>query len=363
MIDDIYFQVGARLNRFPQKMPLVDEYLRILQEIFTPEEAAIAIRLPAQPAPLTDLCERVGMGERELRAVLERMAEKGTVFSIEREGRTRYSVVPFVPGIAEFQLMRADGSARERTFAVLFEEFEKKMTSLMTPETMQQLGGMEGKPFARVIPVEEEARSVTEILPYEIASAFLERENFFAVAKCYCRHHADLMGRPCKVTNAPEFGCMSFGDVARFVVHRGFGKEVSREEARRILDGCEKAGLVHCTNNVSDMMTFICNCCGCCCGILRLLVKYRYPLALARSNFIVQAARDACSGCGDCMNVCQVHALALREGTVCLDVDRCIGCGLCCASCPTGCLSLVRRKEIVVPGRATDPFIGVLEDG
>lgn len=362
MIEEIYFDLGVRLNRFPQKMPLVDEYLLILREIFTPEEAAVAIRLPAQPAPLSELCDRVGMAERDLQEVLERMAQKGTVFSFEREGITRYSAIPFVPGIAEFQLMRADGSDRERTFAILFEEFEKKMASLLNPETIEQLGEMGGRPFARVVPVEEEVRSLPEILPYEAVSTFLERESFFAVAKCYCRHHADLMGRPCKVTNAPQFGCMSFGEVARFIVHRGFGKEVSKEQAHQILDECEKAGLVHCTNNVSDMMTFICNCCGCCCGILRMLVKYQHPFALARSNFIAEASPDACSGCGACVNVCQVQALALREGEISVDVDRCIGCGLCSASCPTGGLRLVRREQTCMPASATDPFVGVLEE-
>ena len=361
MIPEIYYELGARLNRFSQKMPLVDDYLLILQEIFTPEEASLAIRLPAQPAALSELSGRTGMPEQVLGAILERMARKGTVFSLERDGRTEYSAIPFVPGIAEFQLMRGEGSDREKKFAALFEEFEKKMSALLTPEMMGQLEGMTGSPFARVIPVEEEVCSISQIFPYEKVCQLIEQEDCFAVAKCYCRHHADLMGRPCKVKGVPEVGCMSFGDVARFVVKRGFGREASREEARQILDGCEKAGLVHCTNNVSNLMTFICNCCGCCCGILRMVVKYNHPRALAQSNFFVQARPEDCSGCGDCVERCQVQALALEDLTVRVDSSRCIGCGVCSTGCPTGALQLVRKDVMIEPVRASDPFVGILE--
>lgn len=361
MIPEIYYQLAARLNEFAYKVPLLDDYLLILQEIFTPEEARVAIGLPGRPAPLSELSEKVQMTEDKLSVILDRMAQKGTVFTRDKDGETEYCAIPFVPGIVEFQLMRAEGSPREKKLAAMLEAFEKTMAPFMTPEMVEQFQEVVGDPFARVIPVQEEVRSLPEVFPYEKISEFIDREEFFAAAKCYCRHHADLMGRPCKTTGVPEYSCMSFGDVARFVVKHGYGKEITREEARRILDGCEKAGLVHCTNNVSDMMTFICNCCGCCCGIFRMLVKYQNPRAVAQANFVVQATVEDCSGCGDCLERCQVEALTLENEVVQIDASRCIGCGLCSTTCPTDCLHLVRREVIVEPGVAKDPFIGILQ--
>jgi electron transport complex protein RnfB len=361
MIPEVYYELGARLNEFAYKVPLLDDYLLILQEVFTPEEARIAIQLPGRPAPLSELAAKIGMAESGLSEILERMAHKGTVFTCDREGQTEYCAIPFVPGIVEFQLMRAEGSPREKKLAAMLEAFEEKMAPFMTPEMVEQFQEMIGDPFARVIPIQEEVQSVTEIHPYEKISEFIDKEDFFAAAKCYCRHHTDLMGRECKAKGVPEYSCMSFGDVARFVVKHGYGKKITREEARRILDECEKAGLVHCTNNVSNMMTFICNCCGCCCGILRMLVKYQNPRAVAQANFVVQATVEDCTGCGDCLERCQVRALTLDNEVVQIDSSRCIGCGLCSTTCPTGCLALVRRETIVEPRLAGDPFVGILE--
>jgi len=363
MIPDVYHELGARLNEFAYKVPLLDDYLLILQEVFTPEEARIAINLPGRPARLSVLSEQMQMAEAELSEILERMAHKGSVFTLERDGHTEYCAIPFVPGIVEFQLMRAEGSPREKKLATMLEAFEEKMAPFMTPEMVEQFQEMIGDPFARVIPIQEEMQSVTEIYPYEKISEFIDREDFFAAAKCYCRHHTDLMGRECEAKGVPEYSCMSFGDVARFVVKHGYGKEITQDEARTILDECEKAGLVHCTNNVSDMMTFICNCCGCCCGIFRMLVKYQNPKAVALANFVVQASVEDCSGCGDCLERCQVQALTLEDDVVAIDASRCIGCGLCSTTCPTGCLELVRRAPVVEPGSATDPFVGILEGG
>jgi hypothetical protein len=183
MIPDVYHELGARLNEFAYKVPLLDDYLRILQEVFTPEEARIAIQLPGRPAALSELAEKIGMDEAKLSGTLERMAHRGTVFTVERHGHAEYCAIPFVPGIVEFQLMRAEGSPQEKKLAVMLEAFEEKMAPFMTPEMVEQFQEMIGDPFARVIPVQEEVRSLTEVFPYEQISEFIDKEEFFAAAK------------------------------------------------------------------------------------------------------------------------------------------------------------------------------------
>ncbi len=51
--------------------------------------------------------------------------------------------------------------------------------------------------------------------------------------------------------------------------------------------------------------------------------------------------RDACSGCGMCINVCP-HGVFARNGKKAKIVDRdaCMECGACAGNCPTGAVSV-----------------------
>ncbi len=361
MVADIYFQLGVRLNEFSYKMPLIEEYLLVLEEIFTQEEAAIAIKMPAKSHFLSELSAMFDMPEKELGNILEQMAYKGTIFSQEKDGKTAYNAIPFVPGIGEYQLMRGKNTPYERKLAVMLDEFENKLNVLMTPEMLTQFPDMVPVPFARAIPINKDIQSLSEIYSYEKVAEIIEREEVFSAAKCYCRHHSSILGRTCKIKDAPEYACMGFGVVAEYTIKYGFSKKITKKQAFDILDQADRAGLVHCTNNVSDLMTFICNCCGCCCAVLRNIVKHRQTLGMTHSNFIITANTEDCTGCGECDDRCQLEALSLEDDIVCIDESRCIGCGICTSTCPVECLQLVRRQEIIEPAKATDPFIGMME--
>ena len=142
---------------------------------------------------------------------------------------------------------------------------------------------------------------------------------------------------------------MVFGNQARYVIKRGFGKRISKEEALHILDRAEKEGLVHCSSNTSKYITFICNCCLCHCGILQSIQRSASPSMAANSNFIVAVDHDECTGCGVCLDRCQMEALQLVDDAIILDAVRCIGCGLCVSECPTGSLNLNKRENAAIP--------------
>ena len=147
--------------------------------------------------------------------------------------------------------------------------------------------------------------------------------------------------------NLPGYSCLSFGKVADYVADRGFGKRISKEECLEILEATEKAGLVHNTNNFSGDLVFVCNCCGCCCGFLKMLKKYNAKYMLAGSNFGVAIDRESCSGCGDCLERCPMEALSLADEVAMVNDDTCIGCGNCVSVCPTESLSMVRRSDTI----------------
>jgi len=61
---------------------------------------------------------------------------------------------------------------------------------------------------------------------------------------------------------------------------------------------------------------------------------------------IVSTAReDLCRACGKCVDICEFHALELRENeagimTVYINEALCKGCGTCASVCPTGAIDI-----------------------
>jgi Na+-translocating ferredoxin:NAD+ oxidoreductase subunit B len=123
----------------------------------------------------------------------------------------------------------------------------------------------------------------------------------------------------------------------------GLGRPIDHEEALRILDEAEKTGLVLQPSN-SQKAVNICTCCGCCCQILKNLKRLPNSAQHAASNYFASVDQDLCSGCGVCLERCQMDAIELEETAKVLR-DRCIGCGLCVPACPEEAVNLEAKPE------------------
>jgi heterodisulfide reductase subunit A-like polyferredoxin len=64
---------------------------------------------------------------------------------------------------------------------------------------------------------------------------------------------------------------------------------------------------------------------------------------VASSAFVNQVEELLCSGCEDCIKVCQFKALSMDGMLATVNSIRCVGCGVCVLACQTGALGLVRR--------------------
>ena len=76
-------------------------------------------------------------------------------------------------------------------------------------------------------------------------------------------------------------------------------REITREEARKILQECHQIGLIHSIVKCHNDFYAICNCCSCCCVPLRLSKQYGIGKALVRHKDIVQEFREYQKSCGD----------------------------------------------------------------
>ena len=203
-------------------------------------------------------------------------------------------------------------------------------------------------PFSRVFPVEKELESELNVQPYEKISEYLKNAEHIAVSTCYCRHHAELVGNAC---DKPKEVCMSVGPGAKYAAERGFGRLISTEEALRILEVSEEAGLVHCSSNTSKYIDFICNCCICHCAILQHHKDMRKNKLAAPSNYVVEVDQESCDLCETCIERCPMDAFSINDNEIDRDAQLCIGCGLCVSTCPSEALRMVSREEHQTPPR------------
>jgi electron transport complex protein RnfB len=343
-VADIYERLRERLDMFPQGFPKTESgvELEILRHLFTPDEAEIMMHLRPFPEKLSAIAGRMGKDETELGATLYDMSKKGLILRYRSpKGEMYYFLIPWVVGIWEFQLNRM---TREN-----IELYERFYQEGMIPSERNRKTGL-----FRVIPVEKEIQGSTEIQPYEQVSRIIESNTRFAVADCICRKESRMVGDGCdKLLEA----CMSFGPAADFYIENGLGREISKEEAKRILLKAEEDGLIHCSWNHAGDKDFICNCCGCCCKALANIIKYDNPGVVTKSNYYATKDEETCTSCGTCVERCQVGAIRMENDLTVIDRDRCIGCGLCVSTCPTGSISMVRKS----PEEAPAVFSGGME--
>ncbi|MCK4647290.1 MAG: 4Fe-4S binding protein, partial [Candidatus Aminicenantes bacterium] len=76
-------------------------------------------------------------------------------------------------------------------------------------------------------------------------------------------------------------------------------------------------------------------------------VTYGVPV-LFRAEYVAEVDPDLCTGCRDCMRLCQFGAIsysAALEKTV-IDLRRCYGCGICRAACSSGAIELKDRAAV-----------------
>ena len=95
-----------RLNRYPIGLPDNDKLRRILEILFSPDEAFVASRFPLQEATMRELSRATGWDKLRLRPVLDSMANKGLVMDMQYGGREYYLLLPGLIGFFELTFMK-----------------------------------------------------------------------------------------------------------------------------------------------------------------------------------------------------------------------------------------------------------------
>ncbi len=334
MTNEVYEQLAAALDRLPNGYPHTDSgvEIRILQKIFSPEEATLACQLTGKMEPLDVIAARIGLPNEEAGNQLFKLVRRGMIwFDRGKEGGVRFRLAPFVVGIYEASLDLLD-----HELAHLVEDY-------LASGGAAAIMGVQPA-LHRVVPAQNTVKS-EQILPYEDVRALLLAAKTYNVRACICREQQEQLGsRRC---DFPLDICINFSSLER-PPHPG---DLSQAEALALLDKSEEVGLVHTVSNVIEGVGYICNCCGCCCGILRGITDWGIENSVAYANYYAVIDPVLCNDCGTCIERCQVHAISAGDGFSVVDKARCIGCGLCVSGCPNDVARLERKPEaeIVLP--------------
>ncbi len=203
-------------------------------------------------------------------------------------------------------------------------------------------------PQLRTIPVEQSFMPEHSVENYDHVKKLVSMaEGPFVVANCVCRQAQNLLGNSCRATSRRET-CLGFGEFAQLYIDQGWGRQVSKEELTEIIEQNEEDGLILQPSN-SQALEYICSCCGCCCALLLGTKMSRQPVRYHVSNYFVAINPELCTGCGACIEKCQMDAITLVEGKSQVNLDRCIGCGVCAVNCPSAAIMLQQKEEEHIP--------------
>ncbi len=328
-INGVYTKLAKHLDKLPGGYPPTDSgvELRILKRLFSEDEAELALHLTLIPEEAKVVARRAKLPTAEAARRLKEMARKGLIFSIELKNRPAlFMASQFVVGIWEYHVNDLDPG--------LIADMRQYIPYLFDKEAWSK------SPQLRTIPVGRALPAGAEILDYESAEELIKRQKHILVAPCICRKEHQIAGDGC---DRPLETCLVFGAGVFYYERNGLGRRIDVDECLEILKIADKAGLVLQPSNTKKIIN-ICCCCGDCCHVLKTIASFPRPADIAASPFIARADSSQCSGCGVCVDRCQMGALGLDDDElVVLQEHRCIGCGLCVSTCPTGGLSLERK--------------------
>jgi ferredoxin len=346
-----YKTLSDRLNLFPQGAPPSELLFRILEVLFTRDEAALVALLPIRPFNVASAAKVWKKPATESRKILEGLASKGMLLDLEMRGEQIFVLPPPMAGFFEFSMMRMGNGYDQKLLAELFYQYlnvEEDFVKNLFAGGETQLG----RAFVNERAIDGD--NTLRVMDYERASEVIHTASHMGVGSCYCRHKMEHLGKSCA---APMDICMTFSGTAQSLIKHGIARKVDVKEGMDLLDQALEHNLVQFGENVQNKVAFICNCCGCCCEAMLAAKRFAVLNPIATTNFLPEVSAESCNGCGKCAAVCPVEAMGLvsagdphkpKRRKARLDESLCLGCGVCVRACPNASISLKARKQRVI---------------
>lgn len=348
MSTNAYERLAEALSKLPNGFTRTESNVEkaMLGKMYTEKEADLASFLTENLEQADVVASRAGLSVKDTRHRLMEMVEKHLVwldsceFSIDYDyekltnsDNPRFRLPPFLIGLLENHIDTHD----DHEFVHLFEAYmaDGGAADIMKPSPA----------IHRVIPSQGTVKREW-IMPYDDVKNILLNAKKFHVYDCTCRTIRDRVGREC---DFPLQNCLYFSSVDHAHDDDPDYHEVTREDALKILKEAEEVGLVHTVSNAMKGVGYLCNCCGCCCTILRGINEWGIENSVAAANYYSVIDLETCTQCGICTERCQVNAiLDDNASSPVVELSKCIGCGICVTGCPVEAIKLIRKPEAYI---------------
>ncbi|WP_028316880.1 ATP-binding protein [Desulfatibacillum aliphaticivorans] len=348
--------------------PTTPTLVELIKEVIKEDEIDFILAFNEQKSQtMEQLKASTGLSEDEINAKVEVLAKRGVIFNQPNsKGMMVFRLLPlFNVGIFEYMFMKKlEITPETQRIAALFTKMFDEHRGLVKEHYEDVVKMVKNiPPIDRTVPyttnqdsgqsisieINQSLGEMEEVhMPFQDVKDIVAKFDDIAVGHCFCRHHKDVVGDPCKQTDSRE-NCFTFGKSARYTSAQGFSRMVTKEEALAILTKAEDDGLIHKAYhpgfNSSRDETSICSCCSCCCGN-----AHGMTIAGTANEAWFMAVVDTgkCVSCGTCAEKCGTQAMTQGEdGSPSLNKDLCIGCGVCAHFCPENAISLVQNRRIV----------------
>ena len=255
---------------------------------------------------IEEIAARCGKPVDEAYKLALQLSDVGICKVFNREGKDVFMIEVFAPGVLELMVANREQFETHPEIGRAFEEYTRKRLAPLAPLLAHGAG------LVRVLPAERALEGVEGVKYWERISYWLDKSEKFAIAPCMCRATRRHMDEGCG--HLEHDMCLSIGETAAYNIRTGKGREISREEAKRIVEWAEDNGFVHEAPNLwgNEEIPAICNCCNCSCFSLRVATMMNAP-DVVRSNFYAVQDNEKCAACGVCVEICPTNARKLGQ--------------------------------------------------
>ena len=132
MSDDIFRQLQQRLDMYSMGFPATETGIEItiLKKLFNQKEAEMFLNMSPKLEDPESVARRLGSPVEEIDRQLEDMAQRGLLFRGRKGDSVKYGAIPFMHGLAEFQIEQLDREMGELIHQYMDQRFNESIAGV-----------------------------------------------------------------------------------------------------------------------------------------------------------------------------------------------------------------------------------------